>query len=925
MRPTTYFKLFLIFILFSIPAQAVSGVSPIIRVGIFPLEPLNFLDKDKQAQGLYPDIIRKIGREEGWTVQFKPCFWSQCLAMLQDGRIDLMTTIAYSDERAKRMDFSREPVVNIWGQIFIRPGEKINNILDLAGKRVAVMRRDINGENFQKIAKKFGIRYKLIEMTTHSRIFKAVQDGKVDAGVAPQSFGMSHAGEYNLVGSSIIFSPFSTYFAVRKGLHHKLLRRIDAYLKGWKRDKDSFYYHRLDFWMGGEKYEKKIIPVWLLDSFYAGIFITLVLLILNRTLKVQVRKKTRALQKSENKYRHLVESANSVVLRWDIAGRIVFINTYGLKLFGYSEDELLGKHVVGTIVSETASSGRDLKAMIDDILHDPDKYILNENENTCRDGKHLFIQWTNRAITDDMGELREILSIGTDITARKEAEKKIIREKLFSDAMINCFPGLFFVYEDGERLVRWNKQSEEILGLTSYELYGRNALSWFKEEDREMVAAKTKEVFARGPVSMMIDIVFKGKLNPFYLSASTLQSDGHKYLVGVGIDLSEQKKLEGELLQAQKMEAVGTLAGGIAHDFNNILTAIFGFAELVKLDKNKPELVEEYIAEVLNSAERARSLVQQILTFSRKNAQEKSPLQVSAVIKEALKMLRASIPATIDLKYNLASDRTMMADPGQIHQIVMNLCTNAYHAMRETGGTLTVNLSEVEIGEAGLPGIDLTPGQYLLLEVSDTGKGFTREVGLKIFEPYYTTKKEGEGTGLGLAVVHGIVKNHSGAIDVESTPGRGTSFRVYLPVSEMAPALPGRAGAAEPIGGIEKIMFVDDEEAITKINKNILTRYGYEVSAFNNGVQALQEFKRQPEYFDLVITDMTMPYMTGLQLAQQLLNINPRLPVILCTGHSDLVNRQQAMASGISAYMEKPTLAQDMLRKIRGLFDNRES
>ncbi len=381
----------------------------------------------------------------------------------------------------------------------------------------------------------------------------------------------------------------------------------------------------------------------------------------------------------------------------------------------------------------------------------------------------------------------------------------------------------------------------------------------------------------------------------------------------------EQLLLEARLRQSQKMEAIGTLAGGIAHDFNNILSIIFGYTELAILEED-PEKRGQDLEQVRMGAERAKELVTQILTFSRRTElATKQPLQVAVVIKEALRMLRSSIPTTIEIRQEIASDGTVLADPTQIHQLIMNLCTNAYQAMRETGGSLAVSLVEIEIRQEDEGYGVLVPGRYLKLVVSDTGCGISHEIQEKIFEPYFTTKATGEGTGLGLAVVLGIVRGHNGHITVYSEPGKGATFHVYLPLVEAtaAVALPAQEVVEDLTGKGERLLFVDDEALIREFADRLFALHGYQVTSFSNGVQALEEFQSHPDQFDLVITDMTMPYMTGAELAQKILGIRPDMPVILCTGQSELINREKALAMGICGYLNKPVLKHDFLSAIR--------
>jgi signal transduction histidine kinase/ActR/RegA family two-component response regulator len=388
-------------------------------------------------------------------------------------------------------------------------------------------------------------------------------------------------------------------------------------------------------------------------------------------------------------------------------------------------------------------------------------------------------------------------------------------------------------------------------------------------------------------------------------------------------DVTARVQLEGQLHQAQKMEAIGTLAGGIAHDFNNILSAILGFAELVMEELEPDSRLSADQAQVIAAGLRAKDLVKQILTFSRRTDQELQPLLVQFVVKEALKLLRASIPTSIKFREEIDIDcGLVMADPGQIHQVVMNLCTNAYQAMRETGGVLAVSLKSLKISESEAVGRgNLAPGDYVVLEVSDTGCGMSKMVRERIFEPYFTTKGKGEGTGLGLSLVHGIVSGLGGVVNVYSEPGHGTTFKVYLPL--IAGADPGEVEVASEVapGGEESILVVDDEEAITHLERRILEKLGYRVTEFTASEEALQAFRAAPEGFDLVITDMTMPKLNGDELAREVLRIRPGMPIIICTGFSGLIDPEKAKAMGISEFMLKPVEKSELARAVRRVLD----
>ena len=376
---------------------------------------------------------------------------------------------------------------------------------------------------------------------------------------------------------------------------------------------------------------------------------------------------------------------------------------------------------------------------------------------------------------------------------------------------------------------------------------------------------------------------------------------------------------ERQMQQVLKLQSIGTLAGGIAHDFNNILFPIIGYTELAMDDIPAESPARKSLEEVLKAASRAKELIQQILIFSRRNGSERKPIRVPIIIREALKLLRASIPTTIDIIADLEENCSLiMGNPTQVHQVVVNLCTNAYQAMHESGGEIHVRLSEESIGyEEMVQRIGIKMGPHLHLVVEDNGLGMDATVLERIFEPYYTTKEPGKGTGLGLSVIHGIVKNHGGFITVESRPGQGSSFHVYLPtIDEMEQAIEVENRVAETGSG-ERILLVDDEEPIVAMEKQMLEKLGYQVTACASSSEAWTVFSARPDQFDLMITDMTMPHMAGDWLSEKILDIRPNLPVILCTGHSDMIDENKAAALGIRKFVMKPVEKNELARAIR--------
>ncbi|MDA3896672.1 MAG: ATP-binding protein [Desulfobacteraceae bacterium] len=472
-----------------------------------------------------------------------------------------------------------------------------------------------------------------------------------------------------------------------------------------------------------------------------------------------------------------------------------------------------------------------------------------------------------------------------------------------------------------------NLTAAGLLGLTRKALIRQPLSRFIIAEDQNSYYLHRKKLFESGePQACELRLVTSaGESFWALLSATIAERNGAPVCRMVMSDVSERKKLEAQLQQAQKMESIGTLAGGIAHDFNNILSSIIGFTELSLDDVEQGSPLEENLQEVFTAGIRAKDLIGQILILSRQDAFEFMPIPINPVAKEAVKMLRSAIPASINIQGNICDKQLVVqANPTQIHQVLINLATNANHAMSETGGVLMVDVDYVSFDEIS-ENINLTPGDYARITVSDTGTGINKDHLEKIFEPYFTTKAVGKGSGLGLSVVHGIVRSHKGDITVSSAPGKGTTFHVYLPLSEQQSIeLPDTS--EEPLPrGTEHILLVDDEPTIVKMLQRSLDRIGYTVTARPGSVEALETFCATPEKFDLIITDMAMPDMTGDKLADEIKKIRHDVPVILCTGFSDTIKIRTGPEMQIDEFLTKPVDRNKLLKVIRKLLDKTES
>jgi len=616
------------------------------------------------------------------------------------------------------------------------------------------------------------------------------------------------------------------------------------------------------------------------------------------------KKANKALQESENKFRLAFANAQDAIVWIDVAsGVITNCNKATEELFGRRRRQIVGQHHTTLYPAENAEhyhsllvkSDKTAKSSIEaEILtgSDEQRTVTIAVSTMDVDGKEI-VQEIIRDITDSKRAIEEVENLAKfpsedpNPVLRISGDGKILYANDASSPVLKTWQ-----IAEGQTLPElWCKRIQEITSSNSSETYELDC------DDGQT----------------------------FFMTLQPIVGSG--YVNAYGLDITQRKKTEKEkielelqLSQRQKMEAIGTLAGGIAHDFNNILAAMQGYLELSLDDLSDATALRDHLEQIMSCVNRATKLVRQILTFSRKNQQEKEkePVQISSIVKEVHGMLRSSLPATIKFNRKIQADSSVvLADPTHIHQVLVNLCTNASHAMRDQGGLLEIILkdvnleSETRIGDELLP-----PGPYVQISVSDSGCGMDKEVLERIFEPFFTTRKVNEGTGLGLSVVHGIIKSHDGAIAVSSTPGKGTTFDIFLPKIEGNEIQESQA-LESTTDGKELILLVDDEEMMVDVTKQILDRLGFDVVAKTSSLDALEAFQKEPDKFDLVITDQVMPNMTGTQLAEELISIRSDIPIILCSGFPENVSPDQLESIGIKEFIAKPVTRKEIANIIR--------
>jgi len=654
-----------------------------------------------------------------------------------------------------------------------------------------------------------------------------------------------------------------------------------------------------------------------------------------------IQQQIKQLHMSEEKYRSIFENSVEGIFQSSREGRIISANPSIAGILGYgSVDELM------EMVTDTGKQIYRYPSTRSEVLRRFEiKDVLSGFEMQVRQkgGGFLWVRMNARAIRNRLGELEFIEGFLSDISWHKEAEARLKEsEKAYRTLFETMKQGVVYQDESGE-IFSANPAAERILGIRVGNMQEKEfqGIDWKPlnadgsdfscDMHPSRVALRTGKA-----VYNVVMGIWNSEINRYswiQVDAVPQFSDhleGRSQVYIIFEDITEKKifedkraDLERQMRQTQKMEAIGVLAGGIAHDFNNILFPIMGFAEMVK--ETMPEDSKWYnpVNEILKGSMRARDLVKQILTFSRTADKEIKPIRIQLIAKEVVKLIRSTIPATISIRQNIDNKCGMVfADPTQIHQVIMNLVTNAYHAMEDSGGVLSIGLREASSAEDPALG-EIQQGRFVCLMVADTGPGIDALHMDKIFEPYFTTKEKNKGTGLGLAVVHGIIKSYQGEIIVSSAPGEGVVFHVYLPriLSEAVIDDPEKSNII--CYGMERILLVDDEEQILHVEKMMLEQMGYKTEEQTSGTEALAVFADRPDAFDLVITDMTMPEITGDKLALEMMAIRPDIPVIICTGFSEQLSEEIIGEIGVKGLLMKPILKAELTEMIRKILDEK--
>ncbi|HNX35778.1 MAG TPA: transporter substrate-binding domain-containing protein [Kiritimatiellia bacterium] len=939
-RPTWLPFLCLTAVLGMTPHTLWSG--PHVRVGIYQNMPKIGVSETGKPEGIFIDLTEAIAQQEGWSLEYVQGTWAECLDRLTAKQIDLLPDTARTQAREAVYDFHQEPVLSDWVQVFTRRGTSIRSILDLDGKRVSVLGRSIQQELFSGSPLMLELNVTLVPHETFDAAFSAVARGEADAVIANRFYGIAHLRQYQLEDTAIIFYPTRLFFATSKSRNAALLAVIDKHMAAFKKDPQSVYYQSLKRWTTEDVGFR--FPPWLKGAAVATVGILIFFLLWNLILKRQVASKLRdlaqrneqlqnlctqkerteeALRENELKYHMLFETANDAILL--IRGhRLIDCNARTLTMFGCGRDELLNA-THSEFSPPIQPDGRPSEEKAVDHLNramtqGPQFF---EWEYRRRDGTPFLAEVSLSSLVLN-GEIL-LQSIIRDITERKRVENALRESDERFAAFMGNLPAAAFIKNRSGQTVFANRYLRNLLGWNEWE--GRTTPELVPGELGRHMVEDDRKALESGPITFQESMCDgKGISHTFETTKFPIRIEGEPvWLGGIAIDITnhkrdeeEKERLHAQLIQAQKMESIGRLAGGVAHDFNNMLGVILGHAELCVMNLDPAQPLYKDLQEIRKAAEHSANLTRQLLAFARKQTITPRVLNLKTTMGGMFKMLQRLIGENIALTWQTDDNLwPVRLDPSQVDQILANLCVNARDAISGPG-RLDIETRNATFDAAFCENHpDTVPGDYVVLSVRDNGCGMEPSTREHLFEPFFTTKGVGEGTGLGLATVYGIVKQNDGFITVDTEAGKGTTFKICLPRFKGKDEFPPVTSLAEAAcDGHETVLLVEDEPALLNLCKRMLECRGYHVLAAATPDEALAVAQKNASNIHLLLTDVVMPEMNGRELATRLTAICPNLKCLFMSGYTSNYIASQDLLNADAGFIQKPFSMSNLCAKV---------
>lgn len=890
-----------------------------ITFGLHMNKPLNFMDKDGQAKGLVIDVFNHIAKQEGWRVTFVPCKWSQCLDRLKNGEIDVLSAIGYTAKRKKIYDFTDTPLITNWGLVVTQPDTAIQSITDLEGVTIAVMKRAGHTTALQTLLKKFGVNAHYLEVDSFKSVLQAVSDKKADAGVVNRLFASQFANHYQVLKSSIIYNPIEIRYAFTKGQHRQILNIVDRHLLEMRKTENSVYFQSLNHWFGNE--EEALFPGWL--KWVAGslALISGLLLAVTWVLNNRVAKAIEKVREGTALFKAIVEAGPlSLFISDTETDRLVFVNDRARTMFGIPAHDREERYLSSRFFKdhEDQRSLRrilELGGTVDD----------REFEMKRLDGSTFW-----GSITATPMPFEGANTIATSIldrTRRKRAEcERRQSEERFRDFSKSASDWLWEM-DENLRFSYFSDRFTGISGIAEEDLIGKTRQESGLDMEDESVRHNIEDLEARRPFKDFEHsrVRSDGSIVHMSTTGTPIFDDlgSFRGYRGTGADITERKTLQQQLYHSQRMDAVGQLTSGIAHDFNNLMGVMLGNAEILDKLIKDDEQARRNVEAIIKAVNRGASLTDRLLAFSRQQPLSPRPMAINDLVVDLEEMLRRSMGEIIELSSRPGSGVSdALIDPHQFENALVNLAINARDAMPE-GGSLTIETADVTLNEADVEqDHEVAAGDYVRVTVTDNGPGMPPEVLCRVFEPFFTTKGVGEGSGLGLSMVYGFIKQSNGHVAIDSEVGRGTTVELYLPQSqdtagEEQPA----AEAPVSVQGSERILVVEDDEDLLDILTSILQYHGYQVVAAENARQAI-DLLEGGKTFDLLFTDVVLPGgMNGVEIADEAKRIQPDIKVILTSGYAENAAVNKDIPDRGLILVNKPYREKELLEKVRRVLD----
>lgn len=911
-------KILITIVFFCLSLNIVSAKNNLIRVAVlkdFP--PLYMLDKDQKPIGFAIDTIQVVSKQAGLEIEYIPVEnWAKAMELVRTGKADLIPGIGISQARKKEFMFS-EKIETIPVSYFVRSSNySIHGLEDLKDKNIGVIAESAAYTRLRK--------NKQLSIITFGNIDQGIMhllSGDIDSFIFPKPVLLKKIRSLRLDDKiktvGIPLMELKRGFLFNKK-NKDLFNKINPFIQAYIHSKD--YMNSYFKWYGKPRAFWNVTRV--LWATGIILFFSILGMIIWRSFSIS--RINLRLKNEKSRLKVAAHVAGDILYEWNVENdELKWLGDIDEAL-GYEKGEI-AENINAWIKLIHPEDAKKMKLAVQHHKFSTEP-ISYEYKVKNKDGSWRI--WFDCAspILDKEGKPIKWIGRCTDITELVYTQKELKEREQYLMAIKNNAGDAIYVCDLEANIVDVNEAACKMLGYTKEELLSKKVPQMDMMVDsvedvvngwKEMVIGKTYAIEGK-------HIHKNGEHIPVEINASVVELKGKRHIMGLARDQRERIKAEEELkatqeqlFQSQKMESIGHLAGGIAHDFNNILAGIIGLTELSIMNSSRNSELRKNLSKVLNAADRAKNLVAQILAFSRQSSEVTSPLYLKSIIKEVSELLRASLPSSIEIKTELITDKKpVVANATKVHEVIMNLCTNAAHAMGEKGLLEIIQEERKIVNSINTDSGIIEPGHYSVITVRDNGHGIAPDNIKKIFEPYYTTKPIGEGTGLGLAVAFGIIKSYEGSIIVTSEEGKGAEFQVFFPQVSSVETQEVTPNDEIPEGN-ERVLFVDDEIELCELYQKMLSNMGYAVTAFTDSKQALGSFRNAPDLYDIVITDQTMPKMTGYEMAKEMVRIRSDIPIIICTGYSKDLNHKVAKDLGIKAYCEKPLRMKDLANKIR--------